>query len=327
MTRVLVVEDTVTSAVHVCQILEEMGLAVKHVPDGEQALVEMTRWQPDIVLLDIMLPGMDGIDVARHIRQAEQGTESWTPIIFLTAKTDGEDLERAIESGGDDYLIKPPVPAALRAKLRAMQRIAQMRGNLLVLKDELDRANRELLLLSAQDGLTGIANRRMFDNRLRDEWQRAIREGSSVSLVLLDVDHFKHYNDEFGHQAGDECLRQVARVLASAGRRPGDVAARYGGEEFALILPNTSADGAMVVASAVCDAVRQLGIAHASAATYEMVTVSIGVSSMLPVPGDEARWQDLIQQADSCLYIAKQEGRDRVKRFAMHLGGDMVVPL
>lgn len=312
MTRVLVVEDTVTSAVHVCQVLKDMGVETLHVLDGESALVQMTVWQPDVLLLDIVLPGMDGLDVARHVRRQEQGTERWTPIIFLTAKSDGSVLEQAIECGGDDYLVKPPVPAVLRAKLRAMQRIVQMRENLLILKDELDKANQELRQLSAVDGLTGIANRRAFDGKLADEWSRAIREQTPVSLALLDVDHFKLFNDAFGHQAGDDCLRQVAQVLAQASRRPGDVAARYGGEEFALILPNTSSEGATAVAQGVAEAIRQRRIVHAEASGRGWVTVSIGVASMMPSPGDEGRWQELVRQADAGLYRAKLAGRDQV---------------
>lgn len=313
--HVLVIEDTVTSAVHIRQLLEDMGLQTIHAADGESGVRAFAEHAPDLVLLDIMMPGMDGFDVARTIRQMEQSGEAWTPIIFLTAKSDGEDLARAIESGGDDYLIKPVLPQVLRAKTQAMQRIVQMRKNLLMLKNELNDANEELRRLSSLDGLTGIANRRIFDETLMREWQLAIRRQEEISLLLVDVDHFKQFNDHYGHQAGDSCLQEVARVLAEACRRPTDLAARYGGEEFGLILPGTNAEGAGLVAMVVLDTVRRLGIAHQASTTHDTVTVSIGVCTMRPQKDSdtETGWQQLLQHADDCLYGAKIEGRNRVK--------------
>src|SRR3989442_9775853 len=171
--------------------------------------------------------------------------DEWVPIIFLSSKEDDQDLDRAIEAGGDDYLVKPVSFVVLNAKIRALHRIESMRSKLIEVSRDLATANRELEKLSRQDGLTGIANRRYFDSYLQTEVRRAARERSPLSLILSDVDNFKAFNDCYGHQAGDDCLRQVATALSSAGRRPADLAARYGGGEFAMIPPGSRRGGGL----------------------------------------------------------------------------------
>jgi len=185
----------------------------------------------------------------------------------------------------------------LNAKIRALQRLESMRTKQLEMSRDLASANRELEKLSRQDGLTGIANRRYFDSYLVTEVRRAAREKASVSLILSDVDHFKAFNDCYGHQAGDDCLRRVAAALSSAGRRPADLAARYGGEEFAMVLP------------AVSRVIGGLAIPHARSAVDRNVTLSQGVVSL--IPEKESASEDLIQHADQALYQAKQQGRNR----------------
>lgn len=310
--KALVIEDTVTSATLICHLLERMGLRAVHARDGESGIEAFKLERPDLVLLDIIMPGMDGFDVARRIRQLERDGE-WTPIIFLSARASEADLERGIDVGGDDYLVKPVSEVVLKAKVRAMQRIAQMRYSLLLLTRKLNEANRELSRLSSVDGLTGIPNRRVFDDTLVREWRRAERRNAPLSLLLLDIDHFKEYNDCYGHQAGDDCLRAVAGSLDRALRRSSDLAARYGGEEFVIVLPETDAEGARNVAENVLEIVRGLGIEHARSPTASRVTISIGVATAIPARDDDSGWKKLLGSADAALYQAKDNGRNRIE--------------
>ena len=174
----------------------------------------------------------------------------------------------------------------------------------------LHEANRELEHLANLDGLTQIANRRSFDRAMQREWKRLRRETGVLSLILCDVDDFKAFNDTYGHQAGDNCLRSVARALNGKIKRPADLAARYGGEEFAVILPNTAAEGAFHQAESFRRAIETLFIPHAGSSTGDYVTVSFGVSTF--VPGDDATPEDLIAKADAALYKAKESGRNKV---------------
>lgn len=316
--KVLIIEDTLSSATVVCHQLTRMGATPLHARDGAAGLALFERERPDLVLLDIIMPGMDGFTVASRIRALE-GEGEWTPIIFLTSRTSDEDLRRGIEAGGDDYLAKPVSEVVLRAKVRAMQRIAQMRYSLLVVTRKLDEANRELRRLSSVDGLTGIANRRCFDETLAREWRRAMRNQQPLSLVLIDVDAFKQYNDGYGHQDGDTCLKTVASTLAQALRRPTDLAARYGGEEFAAILSDTSPEGAAALAEAMRAAVEAQGIPHRHSPAGPVVTISLGVASCVPDRGDESGYLALIKAADRALYAAKADGRNTVRLFSAPL--------
>jgi diguanylate cyclase (GGDEF)-like protein len=307
--KALVIEDTATSLALVCHLLDRMGITPLPVRDGLNGIAVFEQEQPDLILLDIVLPGIDGIEVARRIRALEKPGE-WTPIIFLTGRTRDEDLEQGIGAGGDDYLFKPVSEVVLSAKVRAMQRIVQMRDSLVVLTRKLDEANRELTRLSAIDGLTGIPNRRQFDEALQREWRRGMRGRLPLSLVLVDVDFFKQFNDTYGHQAGDDCLIAVARQLGSQLKRPADVVARYGGEEFAAVLPETGREGALLVAESMRAAVKALGIPHASSTASNMVTISIGVATLAPQLPDGA--PGMLAAADRALYEAKRQGRNRI---------------
>ncbi len=309
--KVLLIDDAITSATLVCQMLEKMGLRPVHAQDGESGIDLFKREKPDLMLIDIIMPGIDGFEVVRRIRQLEKDGE-WTPIIFLSACTRDEDLERGIEVGGDDYLVKPVSEIVLKAKLRAMQRLAQMRHSLLVLTRKLDDANRELTRLSSVDGLTGIANRRSFDDTLQREWRHAIRRSRALSLLIVDVDQFKQFNDGYGHQAGDECLKMVAQILEQQIRRSTDLVARYGGEEFAVILPDTDAEGALCVAEKMREAVIALQIEHRYSSVEPELTVSIGTASACPSRGEEAGYMSILHYADQALYKAKRGGRNRV---------------
>jgi diguanylate cyclase (GGDEF)-like protein len=305
--NILVVDDSPTIRAALKSLLERMGHTVVEADDGKEALEMYRQNRPGLVLIDVVMPVMDGYEAAQHMR--ETSAEEWVPIIFLSSKEADQDLNRAIEAGGDDYLVKPVSFVVLNAKIRALQRLESMRAKQLEMSRDLATANRELEKLSRQDGLTGIANRRYFDSYLLTEVRRGAREKAPVSLILSDVDHFKAFNDCYGHQAGDDCLRRVAAALSSAGRRPADLAARYGGEEFAMVLPGTALEGAVDVAKAVSRVIGGLAIPHARSAVDQSVTLSQGIVSL--IPEKETASEDLIQHADQALYQAKQQGRNR----------------
>ena len=308
--KILVVEDSRANLLVLSEYVERLGAQALPAENGESAVELFTREAPDLVLLDVVLPDLDGFEVAKRIRGLEKPGD-WTPIIFLSSLGSDADIEKGIAAGGDDYLHKPVSEIVLGAKIRAMQRIIQMRTSLVVLARKLDSANQELKRLSASDGLTGIANRRFFDEFISHEWRRARRSEKEIAILMCDVDHFKTYNDSYGHQAGDECLRQVASAIDKQLDRGTDIAARYGGEEFAVILPETSSGGALMVAEKIRHAVHRLNIPHA-AAPLGRITLSIGVA--VGIPGINHPHEQLLEAADRALYRAKHEGRDRVCR-------------
>lgn len=305
--KALVIDDALTSAMLICHLLRKMGIEALSANEGPAGIELFKEHRPDLVLLDVNMPGMDGYETAKRMRQLERDGE-WTPIIFLTSHTSDEDFEHGIAVGGDDYLVKPISEIVLSAKVRAMQRITQMRYSLVVLTRRLDEANRELIRLSSVDGLTGISNRRQFDELYVREWARAMRSAAPLSVMMCDVDYFKQYNDLYGHQAGDECLREVARVLQSCVRRPADLVARYGGEEFSVVLPDTDADGAYRVAETMRQGVVGLDIPH-EAGKDGKVSISIGIASVVPQKEISTR-ETLLMAADTALYAAKQKGRN-----------------
>ncbi len=260
---------------------------------GEQALALCTNQQPDLLLLDVEMPGMDGFEVCRRLKQQENTRA--IPVIFITAHTDPALETRGLETGAVDFITKPVNPSVLRARTRTH----------LLLKYQSD-ALRELAFL---DGLTAIHNRRHFDQQLALEWARSRRNGATISLILLDVDYFKRYNDSYGHQAGDDCLRATAQIIKHSVKRETDTVARYGGEEFICLLPETSHAYAIELAHAIEQRVRARGLPHKTSAVAEVVSVSLGVASCSSPQGEA---QALVALADAQLYRAKHEGRARV---------------
>ena len=277
--------------------------------DGAQALQLFRERAPSLVLMDIALQDMDGLSVVREIRNWEnsperQGGPSWTPVVLLSSVMDEDVLARGILAGSDDFLYKPVSEVVLLAKVRAMLRIV-------TLQQEIHEAHRQLKELSTLDGLTGIPNRRHFDETLATEWKRCQRLEAPLSLILSDVDFFKQFNDIYGHQAGDACLRAVAGSLGESLFRVEDTVARYGGEEFAAILPGTDIDGALAVAERMRRSACDLRIPH-ERGIDGLVSCSFGVASLTPGSADTPL--KLLQTADSRLYAAKREGRNRVLR-------------
>jgi len=219
-----------------------------------------------------------------------------------------DDIVTGLEAGGDDYITKPVSPVVLRAKLMAMQRITRLRKRAVDLSRQLQQVNKSLMRLSSLDSLTGLANRRSFDSALELEWQRGSRSGKPLALLIGDVDFFKRYNDRYGHQQGDVCLRTVAEALGRCATGD-ELAARIGGEEFALLLPNTDIDGAAAAGERVLDAIRALNLPHAASEVAAWVTMSLGATVCFPGAGCSA--QDFFKAADAALYEAKSGGRDR----------------
>ena len=258
---------------------------------GEQALALCLAKQPDLVLLDVVMPGMDGYEVCSRLK-ADPATRD-IPVIFVTAQ-DGESAEAiGLDLGAVDFISKPISPRIVRARVRTH----------LTLKAQADLL-REWAYI---DGLTGVHNRRHFDEQLALEWARAVRAGSPLSVLLIDVDFFKRFNDHYGHPAGDACLRQLAGTLATALKRPGDLVARYGGEEFVCLLPDTPLPGALQLAQQFTRLVHGLQMVHPQSDAAPVVTVSVGVCCK---PADTVgSAAGLLREADAQLYIAKSRGR------------------
>lgn len=271
-------------------------LEVIEATDGEAALARAReRPRPDLILLDITMPGLDGYEVCRRLKESDE-TRS-IPVIFATAKDEVEDETRGFELGAVDYINKPFKLPVVQARVRTHLR--------------LKRQSEMLERLVTIDGLTEIPNRRRFDEQIDSEWRRGIRNRQPLALVLMDVDHFKLFNDNYGHAAGDRCLCSVAQALEAALQRVSDLVARYGGEEFVAVLPNTDAAGVALVGERLRAAVEGLAIPHAHSSAGEVVTISLGGAAVIP-PRQGLSDSDLIRTADQSLYAAKESGRNRL---------------
>jgi diguanylate cyclase (GGDEF)-like protein len=302
--KILLVEDSRAVAAVMSSRLAAFGHDVRLAENGKIALDMFRREAPDLVLMDVEMPVMNGFEAASRIRaiEAEQPW-AWTPIIFLTATATDGNLITAIEAGGDDFMAKTVSEPVLHAKMKAMGRIALLRERLCV-------ANRKLDEMANRDGLTGLCNRRSLDLRLDAAWDIARQAGRPFGLLMVDIDNFKKYNDRYGHQAGDDCLRAVASALDAAATGGETFAARYGGEEFAVAAPGVPHDELAALARRLGDAVRGLAIPHEDNAQWGIVTLSVG-GAHRPVAGGTLA--ELFAEADACLYRAKQKGRNRIE--------------
>lgn len=298
--KILLVEDSAVLRYTMVSFIQRAGHNAVVAESGEEALQLIESNPVDLVIMDVEMPGLDGFETTRLIR--EFFGDRWVPIIFVTGMGDEASYRKGIEAGGDDYMIKPVSPVILQAKLRAFERIVDMQL-------QLQRLNKELQTLSQRDGLTELFNRRAYEDKAGSQWQVSTRAREPVATLMIDVDHFKEFNDHYGHQAGDDCLKLVARTLLSNLHRPADLLARYGGEEFIVLLPNTDLQGASTVAETLRSAVQSLQIPHAHSSTEAVVTVSLGGAVAEHTTG--LTEQDLTREADDCLYKAKAQGRNR----------------
>lgn len=305
--KVMIVDEAKTRT-KLEPMIKEWGYEVT-AASGEKALKALQgETRPVLLLLGGGKSG--GIKLCTALKKEK--TPGPLYVILLTARSSKEDIARGLDAGADDYIAKPVEPVELRSRLAIGRRILEYQHTLDNLSHELQTKNSELSRIASVDGLTGIAGRSHFDARLGNEWRRALRDSSRLSVVLVDIDFFKDYNDTYGHAAGDECLKKIARTLAANVARAGDHIARYGGEEFAVILPGTDRLGALVVAEAIRVAVATLAIENKASTIHRYVTVSVGTATLVPT---ERQTQDaLVAAADQALYDAKSSGRNVVRQ-------------
>lgn len=321
---ILIVDDSADSRALIKRLLEKHGLGdILIAESATDAFALLGLDQPvclaeniELILMDGVMPGIDGIEACRLIKSHACFKD--VPVIVITASDDAETLEKAFAAGAMDFITKPVKQLELKARVNsalnmkhAIDQRKAREAELVKVLEELEGLNRELSRLSSLDGLTGIANRRHFDQIFEMEWRRAIRAGHDVSIVFLDIDFFKYYNDTYGHQEGDDCLKKIAVAAGSVLKRPADLLARYGGEEFVIILPETGVDGAYEVAQQIRSAIEMCNIPHSASLITDHVTVSIGVAGGKISLADKS--QELIALADKALYEAKNGGRNQVR--------------
>ena len=292
---ILIVDDAPTNI----QVLAEAlcsDYRVKVATSGKAALAiaNNPELRPDLILLDVMMPEMDGYEVCRRLKQnpVTQGI----PVIFVTARNDITDEEQGLRLGAMDYIVKPFRLAVVKARV-------QNHINLKIKTDLLET-------LALIDGLTGIPNRRRFDEAFDSEWKRAQRGGSALAMIMADIDNFKAYNDNYGHSAGDQCLKAVAKALANSLNRPSDMMARYGGEEFVAVMPDTDVEGAHLLAERWRTNVAELALPHQYSNAEGHVTISVGYASLKPTQFQSP--MELLEMTDKMLYQAKEQGRNQV---------------
>ncbi|MCG7363712.1 diguanylate cyclase [Roseomonas sp. ACRSG] len=291
---ILVVDDEVSNIELLSAALED-DHEICFATSGEEALELARSVLPDLILLDVLMPGMDGYAVCQQIKADPLLAD--VPVIFTTALGEQEAEVKGLELGAVDYVAKPISPVIVRARVRNHIEMKRMRD--------------QLAELAVTDALTGLGNRRRLEQALQQEAGRLARSTADLSIIMLDIDFFKQFNDTYGHIAGDRCIIMVAATLNRAVRRAADLAARYGGEEFACVLPNTSHEEAMAIAHNIRDRVLALSIPHEGSTAAPYVTVSVGVATAACAPGiDPISW---IKAADDQLYQAKARGRNNVE--------------
>ncbi|MGU7772029.1 diguanylate cyclase [Burkholderia sp. MR1-5-21] len=313
---VLLVDDQTIVAEAVRRALaDEDRIDFHYCTRSDDALATAVETRPTVILQDLVMPGTDGLSLVKAYR-ANPATRD-VPIIVLSTKEEPVIKSAAFAAGANDYLVKLPDRIELVARIRyhsrsyvnLLQRDEAYRA-LRQSQQQLLEANLELRRLTHSDGLTGLSNRRYLDEYLNAEWRRSARDRTELSLLMIDVDNFKLYNDTYGHVSGDDVLKRIAATVESCLGRPGDLAARFGGEEFAVVLPGTSPGGVRLLAEKIRIAIEALRLEHVHSSTGHYVTISIGGAGVVPAAG--APMTSLIEAADRALYRAKHEGKNRV---------------
>ncbi|MBF2065733.1 MAG: PleD family two-component system response regulator [Calothrix sp. C42_A2020_038] len=323
---ILVVDDDKTMRLLLREFMEQEGYRVVEGNNGKECLEAFALDKPDLILLDAIMPEMDGFTCCKQLLQIAKNnlaialanfdssngsfgntviSKLWerTPILMITGLDDPESVDRAFEVGASDFVTKPIHWAVLRQRVRRLLQQAQ-------LYKQLEAANQALQQLANVDGLTNVANRRHFNQCLNSNWLSLAQEKAPLSLILCDIDYFKRYNDKYGHPAGDTCLQKVATVLKYTAQQNNNLVARYGGEEFAVIMPYTTATGAINIAASMQAGVRELEIIHTESTVSQYVTLSLGVGTV--IPSFDSSPQELITITDKALYQAKEQGRNRI---------------
>jgi diguanylate cyclase (GGDEF)-like protein len=305
--KILIIDDTLANIEILHKILQG-DYDIFFAKNGADGVRIVKQESPDLILLDIMMPDMDGYQVCAVLK-GDPKTAS-IPVIFITAMGSDEDETKGLECGAIDYITKPISPPIVKARVKNHLELKRNRDLLEELALELSKKNRELGILAREDGLTGLANRRHFNEVLEAELKRAVRNRQCLSLILCDVDYFKKYNDQYGHVTGDKCLQNIGAIMRANFKRAGDLPARYGGEEFAVILPETAPDKAVQLAERLCLALVARALPHSVTGVQGLVTLSAGVVGGQASLEHNAEW--FISQADQALYRSKENGRNQV---------------
>lgn len=337
---ILIVDDVPDNLRLLSEMLRQQNFQVRKATNGTMAIDTINELQPDLILLDIQMPGIDGYEVCRRLKSDD--TTKSIPIIFLSALNEPVDKVKAFALGAVDYIAKPfdlqEVVARVNNQLqlqtlrrtlekrneslkKAMEDLegaynesSDLRNRLEKANSELKAANRKLEALAMIDGLTQIANRRRFDDYFAQKWQECLHMQQPIALLLGDIDFFKPYNDHYGHQMGDRCLCQVAQTIASSLLRSDDLVARYGGEEFVVVLPHTDIEGAKNIAHSILENIRNLAIAHATSSVSPTISLSLGAHVLIPT--EAIAPNTFVECCDQALYFAKEQGRDRLIFYA-----------
>ncbi|NET27358.1 PleD family two-component system response regulator [Okeania sp. SIO1I7] len=324
--RILIVDDEKTIRLILRRILHKDGYQVIEANNGEQCLEICQKQLADMVLLDAMMPQMDGFTCCAKLHQLLG--ENSPPVLMITVLDDQASVDLAFQVGATDYITKPIHWAVLRQRVRrllqtqwAMRELRRQIEKERMLSEKLEKANQELERLASLDSLTMIANRRNFEKFIESEWKRSHKNGLPLSIIMCDVDFFKAYNDTYGHQAGDTCLKKIADLIVQNVNRSPDLVARYGGEEFVVVLPETDLQGAVYVAEKICKSIKDAAIVHQGSKISNCVTVSCGVATRTSLSWNtdfNSQPSDLIKEADSALYEAKSQGRNRVYSYSIN---------
>lgn len=324
--NVLIVDDRPENLLSLKALLSDEDLNVVCANSGQEALSLLLDNDFSLVLMDVQMPEMDGFETARLMRGMKKTMN--IPIIFVTAiSTETKHIFKGYEVGAVDYVYKPIDSVILKSKIKVFVELHKQKklfqlqaielkekvNELEETKKELQKVNKILEHLSSHDSLTGIPNRRNFDEVLEREWKRALRNQEELSVLLMDIDFFKNFNDLYGHVAGDNCLRLVGKAIKKSVRRPGDFVARYGGEEFVAVLPDTDRKGAFRLAESIRENVKSLGIIHKDSQVSDTITISIGISNA--TPKDVFTLETFIHEADYALYESKKNGKDKTTVF------------